>query len=151
MSNLEKEYFNKWMEQVEINKDLTKQLDYYKKQEAYFNEIRWQIEKYKKYFEPLARAYKKAYSFCNNTDNILNQMVELYNKYILLNPNIKSVLKEEDKNHIIKEIQILLSQFLKIKKPLEFDIIRDTKINTKTPKTVKKEFERKNFVVKKNK
>lgn len=151
MNELEQAYFDKWKEEVNKNRELTQQLEKYKKKEELLKEMEWKYFKYKKFFEPLALEYKRAYQYLENLNNKFEQLVKLYNKFVLLNPNIHVKLNEEDKNKIITEIQLILLDFTKLQKPNEYEIIRDLTISPKTPRTAKKEFERKNFVVKKRK
>lgn len=149
MNKLEKAYFEKWKEEVNTNRKLNQELEKYKKKENYLKQMEWKYFKYEKFFEPLACEYKKAYQYLENLNNKFEQLVQLYNKFILLNPTFHVKLNKEDKNKIITEVQLILLDFIKLKKPNEYEIIRDLTIDAKTPKTSKKEFERKNFVVKK--
>lgn len=151
MNELEKAYFDKWKEEVNKNRKLNQELEKYKKKEDYLKEMEWKYFKYKKFFEPLAREYKNAYRYLENLNDKFEQLVQLYNKFILLNPNFHVKLNEENKNEIITEVQLILLDFIKLKKPEEYEIIRDLTIDPKTPKTIKKEFERKNFIVKRRK
>lgn len=149
MNKLEKAYFDKWKKEVSTNRKLNQELEKYKGKEDYLKQMEWKYFKYKKFFEPLACEYKKAYQYLENLNNKFEQLVQLYNKFILLNPNFHVKLSEEDKNKIITEVQLILLDFIKLKKPNEYEIIRDLIIDAKTPKTSKKKFERKHFVVKK--
>lgn len=151
MNELEQAYFNKWKEQVNENRKLKQKLEKFQKREDLLKEMEWKYFKYKKFFEPLAREYKKAYKYLTILDDYFEQLVKLYNEFILLNPNFTVKLSDNDKNKIIKELQLILLSFIKLNKPLEYEIIREITIDSKTPRTTKKEFERKNFIVKKKK
>lgn len=138
MNELEKAYFDKWKKEVSTNRKLNQELEKYKEKEDYLKQMEWKHFKYKKFFEPLACEYKKAYQYLENLNNKFEQLVQLYNKFILLNPNFHVKLSEEDKNKIITEVQLILLDFIKLKKPNEYEIIRDLIIDAKTPKTSKK-------------
>jgi Zn-dependent M32 family carboxypeptidase len=151
MTDLEKQYYEKWKEQVLENRKLKQELEKHQKIDERLKDLKWQTVKYKKYFEPLAAEYKEVYDFSQLLVSYMEKLVSLYNNYVLLNPNFNVRLSEGDKNKIIKELQLILLEFLKLKIPKEYEIIRDLQINPKIPKTTRKEFERKNFIIKKNK
>ncbi len=150
MTDLEKQYYEKWMEQVRQNRKLKQKLEKYQKIDERIKDIEWQTVKYKKFYHPLAREYKRLYDFTQILVNYFEKLVKLYNSLILLNPNINVKLRDEDKNKVIKELQLILLEFIKLKIPSEYDVMEDIETPPKIFKTVKKEFERKNFIVKKN-
>lgn len=43
--------------------------------------MEWKYFKYKKFFEPLAREYKKAYQYLENLDNKFEQLVQLEKRH----------------------------------------------------------------------
>lgn len=149
MSNLEKAYYDKCIELTAENKKLRLELEKHQKIDERAKDLQWRCFKYKKFFEPLAMQYGKAFDSYKILSTYFDKLLDIYNKFLLLNPSFNVKLSDADKNYIIKELQLILIDYKKLKPLKEYDIIRDLTISPKVPKPIKKEFERKNFVVKK--
>lgn len=157
MPNLEKEYFNKWMEQVRENKELKIELEKYKKLYEKNGDFQKQHFEYKKYFEPLIKAYNELFCYTSNLQTIFEDLILLYKSNLLLNPLFTDIkMPENKKTEIINETRAYLHQYKNEKIPKRYLVERPSQeegFNNKKQKLIpiKKEFELKHFVVKKNK
>lgn len=150
MDRMEKAYYDKWLEQVKLNKELKLKIEKYEK---IFNEdklFKNQYLRYKRCFQPLANKYSELYSWGKEINDKFIELVNIFNEYILLNQNFNVKLSESDKSIIIKKSCLVILQYLKMQKlPKEYALEWVQDLNSKTIKTSKKEFERKNFIIKK--
>lgn len=152
MNEMEKAYYDKWLEQVKLNKELKFKIEKYEKIIEEDKLFKPQYIKYQRCFQPLANKYQELYLWSKEINNKFTELVNLFNKYILLNQNLSVKLSENDKSTILKECSLIILQYLKMTKiPKEYDLEWVQDLNPKTIKTTKKEFERKNFIVKKKK
>lgn len=157
MTNLEKEYFNKWMEQVHKNKTLKLELEKYKKLYEKNGDFQKQHFEYKKYFEPLIQAYNELFYYTSNIQTVFEDLILLYKSNLLLNPLFTDIkIPENKKTEIINETRIYLNKYKNEKIPKQYLIERPPKEGVFSKKKkrlipIKKEFELKHFVVKKHK
>lgn len=123
MTNLEKAYYDKWLEQVKLNKELKLKIEKYETVIEEDRLFKVQYNKYKRCFSPLANNYKKLYSWSSELNYKFLDLITLFNKYILLNPNFNIKLSYENQVEIIKETSLIIAQYLKMQKmPKEYDI-----------------------------
>lgn len=157
MADLEKEYFNKWMEQVRENRQLQSELEKYKKLYEKNGDFQKQHFEYKKYFEPLIKAYNELFCYTSNLQTLFENLILLYKSNLLLNPLFTDIkIPESKKTEIINETRAYLNKYKNEKIPKKYlaerppqEGVFSRKENRLIP--IKKEFELKHFVVKKNK
>ncbi len=156
MADLEKEYFNKWINQVRENKELKSELEKYKRLYNKNGDFQKQYLTYKKYFEPLVKAYKEIYNYSIELQIVFEKLIELYKTRLLLNSSFTKVkIEKNELIELLNETKSLLRKYQDISIPDRFNVqqenfsIKGKKKEQLIP--IKKNFELKNFVVKKNK
>ncbi len=153
---MEKEYYRRWVEQVAENKKLKLELEKYKKIYESNGDFHKKFLLYRDSYEPLKHKYENLNDCYNKLYKYVEEILNIFNSHILLNENIPNIkIQENTKTEIINATRICLFKILKINK-LEFYHFKTMRLNkNKKAKNeiipVKKEFEKKNFVIKKKK
>lgn len=157
MNELEKAYYEKWIEQVQENKKLQNELEKYKKLYEKNGDFQKQHFEYKKYFESLIKAYKELFYYTSNIQTVFENLILLYKSNLLLNPLFTDIkITENKKTEIINKTRAYLHNYKSEKMPEQYLIERPPQEGVFSKKKgnlipTKKEFELKHFVVKKNK
>lgn len=156
--NLEKEYYQRWLSVVKENKSLKLELEKYKKIYKRNGDFQKQFLIYKNYFVPLENAYKQIYEYSLQLQNIFDDLISLYKSKLLLNPIFSDIkIRDNEKNELINETRAYLRKFQDIPLPKQYisQGRPETKLKIKNGKSqiipIKKNFELKKFIVKKNK
>lgn len=156
--NLEKEYYQRWLNAEKENKNLKLELEKYKKIYERNGDFQKQFLRYKNYFVPLENAYTRLYEYSLKLQNIFEDLISLYKSKLLLNPIFSDIkIRDNEMVELINETRVFLRKFQNITLPERYisQGSPEQSLNVKKGKPqiipTKKEFELKKFVVKKNK
>lgn len=118
-------YYEKLMEQVRKNIELSNELEKYKK----LYSISKAYMRFKNDLDSFNREYQNNYKLLRFLIPKLEELKSIYNKRLLLNPNIPNIkLSLEEKTLIINETRTILSKIKELKMPIQKDFFIDVPI-----------------------
>ena len=121
MTELKKDYEKLFLEKVEENIKLKNELETYKKKLQLCKTLKKETQHFDKCFYPLQREYEHIHFLLKFLFAIIQELKNIYNKRLLLNPNFANVkLRKEEKMQIINETRPILHKcYIKAIPPLK--------------------------------
>lgn len=116
MKDLQKEYYNKWIEQIQENKKLKEIISNYEKQADYNSNFKEELKytyREMRRLETSLNSLIKNYKIYQQKTNFFNEshvkLIKLFDKYMLLEDNLPNItLNKETQNIILKEVRTIL-------------------------------------------